>query len=191
MGSASRRWPVELSSPWLSPKTAKFTPSAKVPSSSSSSSSLSTSLDLSFQLILSIFLLDKDRLIGLPEGRARNHNRPQQVPVLSGLHIQDVAVGAEHTLVLSSSGDVYTWGSNSEGQVLCSSQTQSSCLHVFMSLPAELTELCLTAGSGPHQPRQRTHSGVGAAGQIHQPDLCRTLPQRRLDRPLRAAASAR
>ncbi|KAE8297728.1 putative E3 ubiquitin-protein ligase HERC1 [Larimichthys crocea] len=27
------------------------------------------------------------------------------------------AVGAEHTLVLSSTGDVYTWGSNSEGQL--------------------------------------------------------------------------
>uniref|UniRef100_A0A3Q2XK51 HECT-type E3 ubiquitin transferase n=1 Tax=Hippocampus comes TaxID=109280 RepID=A0A3Q2XK51_HIPCM len=58
-----------------------------------------------------------DRLIGLPEARARNHNRPQQVPALSGIHIQDVAAGAEHTLVLSSTGDVYTWGSNLEGQL--------------------------------------------------------------------------
>lgn len=58
-----------------------------------------------------------DRLIGLPEGRARNHNRPQQVPVLSGIFIEDIAVGAEHTLALSSTGDVYAWGSNSEGQV--------------------------------------------------------------------------
>lgn len=66
-----------------------------------------------------VFLPAADRLIGLPEGRARNHNRPQQVPALSGIHIQDVAVGAEHTLVLSSTGDVYTWGSNSEGQVTC------------------------------------------------------------------------
>uniref|UniRef100_A0A3Q1JCX7 HECT-type E3 ubiquitin transferase n=1 Tax=Anabas testudineus TaxID=64144 RepID=A0A3Q1JCX7_ANATE len=57
------------------------------------------------------------RLIGLPEGRARNHNRPQQVPALSGINIEDIAVGAEHTLVLSSTGDVYTWGSNSEGQL--------------------------------------------------------------------------
>lgn len=64
-----------------------------------------------------LFLFSSDRLIGLPEGRARNHNRPQQVPALSGNHIQDVAVGAEHTLVLSSTGDVYAWGSNSEGQV--------------------------------------------------------------------------
>lgn len=65
-----------------------------------------------------VFLFVEDRLIGLPEGRARNHNRPQQVPALSEVHVQDVAVGAEHTLVLSSAGDVYTWGSNSEGQVL-------------------------------------------------------------------------
>ncbi|XP_034385564.1 probable E3 ubiquitin-protein ligase HERC1 isoform X2 [Cyclopterus lumpus] len=64
-----------------------------------------------------VFTFGQDRLIGLPEGRARNHNRPQQVPALSGVHIQDVAVGAEHTLVLSSTGDVYTWGSNSEGQL--------------------------------------------------------------------------
>ncbi|XP_054587942.1 probable E3 ubiquitin-protein ligase HERC1 isoform X4 [Nothobranchius furzeri] len=64
-----------------------------------------------------VYTFGQDRLIGLPEGRARNHNRPQPVPVLSGTHIQDVAVGAEHTLVLSSTGDVYTWGSNSEGQL--------------------------------------------------------------------------
>ncbi|KAM9317693.1 putative E3 ubiquitin-protein ligase HERC1 [Pholidichthys leucotaenia] len=64
-----------------------------------------------------VFTFGQDRLIGLPEGRARNHNRPQQVPALSGIHIQDVAVGAEHTLALSTTGDVYTWGSNSEGQL--------------------------------------------------------------------------
>ncbi|KAM4596308.1 putative E3 ubiquitin-protein ligase HERC1 isoform 3-T3 [Fundulus diaphanus] len=64
-----------------------------------------------------VYTFGQDRLIGLPEGRARNHNRPQQVPSLSGIHIQDVAVGAEHTLVLSSTGDVYAWGSNSEGQL--------------------------------------------------------------------------
>lgn len=64
-----------------------------------------------------VYTFGQDRLIGLPEGRARNHNRPQQVPALSGAHIQDVAVGAEHTLVLSSTGEVYTWGSNSEGQL--------------------------------------------------------------------------
>ncbi|XP_036391158.1 probable E3 ubiquitin-protein ligase HERC1 isoform X2 [Megalops cyprinoides] len=64
-----------------------------------------------------VYTFGQDRLIGLPEGRARNHNRPQQVPALSGIFIEDIAVGAEHTLALSSTGDVYTWGSNSEGQL--------------------------------------------------------------------------
>ncbi|MGH0120210.1 UNVERIFIED_CONTAM: hypothetical protein FKN15_006371 [Acipenser sinensis] len=64
-----------------------------------------------------VYTFGQDRLIGLPEGRARNHNRPQQVSALSGIFIQDVAVGAEHTLVLSLTGDVYAWGSNSEGQL--------------------------------------------------------------------------
>ncbi|KAH0619794.1 hypothetical protein JD844_014057 [Phrynosoma platyrhinos] len=64
-----------------------------------------------------VYTFGQDRLIGLPEGRARNHNRPQQVPALSGIFIEDIAVGAEHTLALSASGDVYAWGSNSEGQL--------------------------------------------------------------------------
>ncbi|KAF4017395.1 hypothetical protein G4228_009189 [Cervus hanglu yarkandensis] len=64
-----------------------------------------------------VYTFGQDRLIGLPEGRARNHNRPQQIPVLAGVVIEDVAVGAEHTLALASTGDVYAWGSNSEGQL--------------------------------------------------------------------------
>ncbi|XP_035381674.1 probable E3 ubiquitin-protein ligase HERC1 isoform X2 [Electrophorus electricus] len=64
-----------------------------------------------------VYTFGQDRLIGLPEGRARNHNRPQQVPALGGVIIVDVAVGSEHTLSLSSAGDVYAWGSNSEGQL--------------------------------------------------------------------------
>uniref|UniRef100_H0V6J8 HECT-type E3 ubiquitin transferase n=1 Tax=Cavia porcellus TaxID=10141 RepID=H0V6J8_CAVPO len=64
-----------------------------------------------------VYTFGQDRLIGLPEGRARNHNRPQQIPILAGVVIEDVAVGAEHTLALASTGDVYAWGSNSEGQL--------------------------------------------------------------------------
>ncbi|XP_055518701.1 probable E3 ubiquitin-protein ligase HERC1 isoform X3 [Leucoraja erinacea] len=64
-----------------------------------------------------VYTFGQDRLIGLPEGRARNHNRPQLVPALNGVFIEDIVVGAEHTLGLSSSGDVYGWGSNSEGQL--------------------------------------------------------------------------
>ncbi|XP_041034512.1 probable E3 ubiquitin-protein ligase HERC1 isoform X1 [Carcharodon carcharias] len=64
-----------------------------------------------------VYTFGQDRLIGLPEGRARNHNRPQLVPALNGVFIEDIVVGAEHTLGLSSPGDVYGWGSNSEGQL--------------------------------------------------------------------------
>ncbi|XP_063305478.1 probable E3 ubiquitin-protein ligase HERC1 isoform X3 [Pelobates fuscus] len=64
-----------------------------------------------------VYTFGQDRLIGLPEGRARNHNRPQLVPGLLGIFIEDIAVGAEHTLALSSAGEVYAWGSNSEGQL--------------------------------------------------------------------------
>ncbi|XP_069758992.1 probable E3 ubiquitin-protein ligase HERC1 isoform X8 [Narcine bancroftii] len=64
-----------------------------------------------------VYTFGQDRLIGLPEGRARNHNRPQLIPALSGVFIEDIVVGAEHTLGLSSAGDVYGWGSNSEGQL--------------------------------------------------------------------------
>lgn len=76
------------------------------------------------------FAVFSDRLIGLPEGRARNHNRPQQIPVLAGVVIEDVAVGAEHTLALASTGDVYAWGSNSEGQVNIYFTVALSCLEI-------------------------------------------------------------
>lgn len=39
------------------------------------------------------------------------------VPSLEGLFIEDIAVGCEHVLALSSTGDVYAWGCNSEGQL--------------------------------------------------------------------------
>lgn len=58
-----------------------------------------------------------DRLIGLPDSMLKNKSYPQVVPSLEGLFIEDIAVGCEHVLALSSTGDVYAWGSNSEGQV--------------------------------------------------------------------------
>ncbi|GCB70606.1 hypothetical protein scyTo_0005723 [Scyliorhinus torazame] len=64
-----------------------------------------------------VYTFGQDRLIGLPEGRARNHNRPQLVPALGGVFVEEIVVGAEHTMGLSSPGDVYGWGSNSEGQL--------------------------------------------------------------------------
>lgn len=58
-----------------------------------------------------------ERLIGLPDSMLKNKSNPQMVPSLEGLFIEDVAVGCEHVLALTSTGDVYAWGCNSEGQV--------------------------------------------------------------------------
>ena len=58
-----------------------------------------------------------DRLIGQPESRARGHNRPQQVQSLAGWFVNDVSVGSEHTLALGCDGEVWVWGSNSDGQL--------------------------------------------------------------------------
>jgi len=58
-----------------------------------------------------------DRLIGQPESRARGHNRPQQVTAVGGHFVDDISVGSEHTLALTCDGDVWAWGSNSDGQL--------------------------------------------------------------------------
>lgn len=76
-----------------------------------------------------LFIVDRlplaERLTGQPEGRLRSQNKPLQVPALASQFIEDVAVGAEHALVLTSSGEVWGWGNNAEGQLgLGNSTTQ-------------------------------------------------------------------
>jgi len=39
------------------------------------------------------------------------------LPIPTGAYITDVAVGASHTLVLLSNGDVFAWGSDAKGQI--------------------------------------------------------------------------
>ncbi|XP_058472668.1 probable E3 ubiquitin-protein ligase HERC1 [Solea solea] len=64
-----------------------------------------------------VYTFGQERLIGLPDSMLKNKSCPQVVPSLEGLFIEDVAVGCEHVLALSSTGDVYAWGCNSEGQL--------------------------------------------------------------------------
>uniref|UniRef100_A0A4W6C7G9 HECT-type E3 ubiquitin transferase n=1 Tax=Lates calcarifer TaxID=8187 RepID=A0A4W6C7G9_LATCA len=64
-----------------------------------------------------VYTFGQERLIGLPESMLKNKSCPQVVPSLEGLFIEDIAVGCEHVLALSSTGDVYAWGCNSEGQL--------------------------------------------------------------------------
>ncbi|KAK1176357.1 putative E3 ubiquitin-protein ligase HERC1 isoform X1 [Acipenser oxyrinchus oxyrinchus] len=64
-----------------------------------------------------VYTFGQERLIGLPESMQKNHNHPQLVPALESVFVEDIAAGSEHMMALSSTGDVYTWGCNSEGQL--------------------------------------------------------------------------
>ncbi|XP_033633807.1 probable E3 ubiquitin-protein ligase HERC1 isoform X2 [Asterias rubens] len=64
-----------------------------------------------------VFTCGQDRLTGLPEARSRLSNRPQQVPALAGHFIEDIMVGSEHTMALTSCGNVWVWGNNMDGQL--------------------------------------------------------------------------
>ncbi|XP_073791889.1 probable E3 ubiquitin-protein ligase HERC1 isoform X5 [Danio rerio] len=64
-----------------------------------------------------IYTFGQERLIGLPDAMLKNHNRPQIIPALEGVFIEDIAVGCEHILALSNTGDVYAWGCNCEAQL--------------------------------------------------------------------------
>ncbi|XP_021933596.1 probable E3 ubiquitin-protein ligase HERC1 isoform X3 [Zootermopsis nevadensis] len=64
-----------------------------------------------------VFTCGMDRLIGQPDSRARGHTKPQQVPALNAYFVEEIAVGAEHALALTSGGDVWGWGNNSDGQL--------------------------------------------------------------------------
>ncbi|XP_061589686.1 probable E3 ubiquitin-protein ligase HERC1 isoform X2 [Cololabis saira] len=64
-----------------------------------------------------VYTFGQERLIGLPDNMLKNKSCPQVVPSLEGLFIEDIAVGCEHVLALSSTADVYAWGCNSEGQL--------------------------------------------------------------------------
>ncbi|XP_061657060.1 probable E3 ubiquitin-protein ligase HERC1 isoform X5 [Syngnathoides biaculeatus] len=64
-----------------------------------------------------VYTFGQERLIGLPDAMLKNKSCPQVVPALDGNFIEDVALGCEHVLALSSTGDVYAWGCNSDGQL--------------------------------------------------------------------------
>uniref|UniRef100_A0A9J8CIV4 HECT-type E3 ubiquitin transferase n=1 Tax=Cyprinus carpio carpio TaxID=630221 RepID=A0A9J8CIV4_CYPCA len=64
-----------------------------------------------------VYTFGQERLIGLPDSMLKNHNRPQILPALEGVFIEDIAVGCEHILALSNTGDVYAWGCNCEAQL--------------------------------------------------------------------------
>jgi Regulator of chromosome condensation (RCC1) repeat len=53
----------------------------------------------------------------LGHGDVNSHEVPLQIEALAGLKIIDVAAGSFHTIAISSFGDVYAWGWNTNGQL--------------------------------------------------------------------------
>lgn len=74
-----------------------------------------------------------DRLTGHGES-VRNTNKPQVVSALSGHFIEDIAVGSEHTLAVSSTGDVFSWGNNVDGQLGLGNTTTARTPQLITSL---------------------------------------------------------
>nr|QHB15577.1 putative E3 ubiquitin-protein ligase HERC1 [Bemisia tabaci] len=64
-----------------------------------------------------IFTCGMDKLCGLPENRIKGDCKPQQITSLSGHFFEDVVVGSEHALALTSNGEVFAWGNNSDAQL--------------------------------------------------------------------------
>ena len=61
--------------------------------------------------------LFSDRMIGQGETQCVSHCKPEQVMPLAGHFIDDIAAGAEHTLALAITGQVWGWGINTDGQL--------------------------------------------------------------------------
>uniref|UniRef100_A0A3Q2PGI9 Uncharacterized protein n=1 Tax=Fundulus heteroclitus TaxID=8078 RepID=A0A3Q2PGI9_FUNHE len=106
----------------------------------------------------------------LGTGSSTNKSTPQVVPSLEALFIDDVAVGCEHVLALASTGDVYAWGCNSEGQV-----TTAFC---YSSDPKGILIHCLSAGlckTAPFVFMRFYQLGLGHSNQVKEPVLITAL----------------
>lgn len=50
-------------------------------------------------------------------GDLETEEKPRQVEVLSGLEVLFISAGSWHNAVVTSTGDLYTWGWGSDGQL--------------------------------------------------------------------------
>ena len=53
----------------------------------------------------------------LGHGSIESNEYPQEIEVLGGINIVQIAAGGWHSCALSESGDVYIWGWNESGQL--------------------------------------------------------------------------
>jgi E3 ubiquitin-protein ligase HERC1 len=56
-------------------------------------------------------------MIGQGETQCVSHCKPEKILPLAGHFVDDITAGAEHTLVLTVTGQVWGWGINSDGQL--------------------------------------------------------------------------
>ena len=83
----------------------------------------------------------------LGDGTTTDSSVPVQVALPSGTIVTAVAGGDHHSLALTSSGQVLSWGSNSNGQ-LGNGTTTDSSIPVLVSLPAGTIVKAIAAGFG-------------------------------------------
>jgi len=74
-------------------------------------------------------------------GDFSTRNVPTQITALSSLTIVAIAAGDGHSVALDSTGTVWTWGRNSEGE-LGNGLTTSSNVPVQLSAPTSVTAIC-------------------------------------------------
>src|ERR1700681_4853953 len=94
----------------------------------------------------------------LGNGTTTNSNIPVQVSLPSGTIVTAIAAGAQHSLALTSSGQVLAWGGNTYGQ-LGNGTTSNSSTPVQVSLFVGTTVTAIASGA--------THSlAVTSSGQV-------------------------
>lgn len=84
----------------------------------------------------------------LGDGTVTDRNTPTWVPFPAGVKIVKVSAGKAHSLALTDSGDVYAWGSNSDGQLGVSGiPTVGSSTPLRVSLPEGVVVKQIMAGA--------------------------------------------
>ncbi|WP_402842945.1 SpaA isopeptide-forming pilin-related protein [Microbacterium sp. GXS0129] len=83
----------------------------------------------------------------LGDGTTTSHSTPAPVSTPAGVSFTDIAAGEAHVLALTSDGQIYSWGSNSSGQLGIGSTTSSS-LPVLVPTPAGVTFTQVSARGG-------------------------------------------
>ncbi len=84
----------------------------------------------------------------LGDGTTTQELAPVAVSLPAGVHAVAVAAGGAHSLALTSTGAVYAWGDNAQGQLGDGTTTQRST-PVLVHLPAGVTVVAIAAG-GAH-----------------------------------------